>query len=63
VLAACTALTARLGRAINAVHPFNVRRRGPSGGELLIALAELMVVGGDHRCTWMSGARTRPEPS
>ena len=38
----------RLDRAIDAVRPLNVRRRGRSGGELLVALAELMAVGGDH---------------
>jgi hypothetical protein len=47
-LAARTDLVARLDRAIDAVRPFKVRRRGRSGGELLVALAELMVVGGDH---------------
>jgi hypothetical protein len=47
-LAARTGLVARLDRVIDAVRPFKVRRRGRSGGELLVALAELMVVGGDH---------------
>jgi Transposase DDE domain group 1 len=47
-LAARTDLVVRLDRAIDAVRPFKVRRRGRSGGELLVALAELMVVGGDH---------------
>ena len=47
-LAAGTDLVARLDRAIDAVRPFKLRRRGQSGGELLVALAELMVVGGDH---------------
>jgi hypothetical protein len=47
-LAARTDLVARLDRAIDAGHPFKVRRRGCSGGELLVAVAELMVVGGDH---------------
>ena len=47
-LAARTDLVARLDRAIDAVRPFKLRRRGRSGGELLVALAELMVLGGDH---------------
>jgi hypothetical protein len=47
-LAARTDLVARLDRVIDAVRPFKVRRRGRSGGDLLVALAELMVVGGDH---------------
>ena len=47
-LAVRTDLVARLDQAIDAVRPFKVRRRGCSGGELLVALAELMAVGGDH---------------
>src|SRR6266568_1375544 len=47
-LAARTDLVARLDHTIDAVRPFKLRRRGRSGGELLVALAELMVVGGDH---------------
>ena len=35
-------------RAITAVRPFEVRRRGRSSGNLLVALAELIVVGGDY---------------
>jgi hypothetical protein len=35
-------------RAINAVRPFKVRRRGRGSGDLQVALAELMVVSGDH---------------
>lgn len=47
-LAARTGLVGRLDDVIDAVRPFKMRRRGRSGGELLVALAELMVVGGDH---------------
>ena len=47
-LAARTDLVARLDGALDAIRPFKLRRRGRSGGELLVALAELMVVGGDH---------------
>jgi hypothetical protein len=47
-LAARTDLVARLDRAIDAVRSFKQRRRGRSGGELLVTLAEMMVVGGDH---------------
>ncbi len=45
-LAGRSGLVARLDRAIDAIRPFNVRRRGRISGELLVALAELMVVGG-----------------
>ncbi len=47
-LAVRTDLVARLDRAIDAVRPFKMRQRGRTGGQLLVALAELMVVGGDH---------------
>ena len=47
-LAAHTDLVARLDRAVDAVRPFKQRRRGCSGGELLVALAEMMTAGGDH---------------
>ena len=47
-LAARTNLVARLDRAIDGVRPFKQRRRGSSGGGLLVALAEMMAVGGDH---------------
>jgi hypothetical protein len=47
-LAARTDLVARLDRVIDAVRPFKARRRGSSAGELLVALAEMMAVGGDH---------------
>lgn len=47
-LAARTDLVARLDRAVDAVRPFKQRRRGRSGGELLVALAEAMTAGGDH---------------
>ena len=41
-------LVARLDRAIDALRPFKQRRRGRSGGELLVSLAEMMTAGGDH---------------
>jgi hypothetical protein len=47
-LAARTGLVARLDRVIDGVRPFERRRRGSSGGELVVALAEMMAVGGDH---------------
>src|ERR1700716_3847698 len=47
-LAARTDLVARLDRAVDALRPCKQRRRGSSGGELLVALAEMMAVGGDH---------------
>jgi hypothetical protein len=47
-LATRTDLVARVDRAIDAVRPFKQRRRGRSAGELLVALAEMMAVGGDH---------------
>jgi len=47
-LAARTDLVARLDHVIDAVRPFKMRRRGSSAGELLVALAEMMAVGGDH---------------
>ena len=47
-LAARTDLVARLDQAIDAVRPFKQRRRGSSAGELLVALAEMIAVGGDH---------------
>jgi hypothetical protein len=46
-LAARTDLVARLDRAIDAIRPFKQRRRGSSGGELLVS-AEMMAVGGDQ---------------
>ena len=62
-LATRTGLIARLDRAIDGVRPFKRRRRGSSGGELLVALAEMMAVGGDHLVHLTSCARTRPERS
>ena len=47
-LAARTDLVTRLDRTIEAIRPFKQRRRGNSAGELLVALAEMMAVGGDH---------------
>ena len=47
-LATRTDLVARLDRVIDGVRPFKRRRRGRSGGELLVSLAEMMAVGGDH---------------
>ncbi len=47
-LAARTDLVARLDRVINAVRPFKQRQRGTGPGELLLSLADMMVVGGDH---------------
>lgn len=47
-LAARTDLVARLARAIDGVRLFKQRRRGSSAGELLVALAEMIAVGGDH---------------
>jgi Arsenical pump membrane protein len=47
-LAARTDLVARLSRAVDAVRPFEQRRRGRDAGELLVSLAEMMVAGGDH---------------
>ncbi|HUZ88689.1 MAG TPA: hypothetical protein VMU49_02550 [Candidatus Acidoferrales bacterium] len=41
-------LVERLDAAIDGVHAFKQRRRGLSGGELLVTLAESMLVGGDH---------------
>ena len=46
-LAARTDLVARLDRAIDGVRPFKERRRGCSGGEMQVSLAEMMAVGGD----------------
>jgi hypothetical protein len=43
-----TELVSRLDRTIDAVRSFKLRRRGCSGGELLISLAEMLAVGGDH---------------
>jgi hypothetical protein len=43
-----TDLVARLDRDIDAVRLFKRRRRGCSGGELLVVLAEMQAVGGDH---------------
>jgi hypothetical protein len=48
VLAVRTDLVARLDRATQGFRPFKRLRRGRSGGELLVALAEMMAVGGDH---------------
>jgi Transposase DDE domain group 1 len=47
-LAARTDLVARLDRVIDGIRPFKRRRRGRTGGELLVSLAEMMAVGGDH---------------
>ena len=47
-LAARTDLVARLDRAVDGVRPFKQRRRGSCGGELLVSLAEMTAVGGDH---------------
>lgn len=47
-LASRTDLVAQLDRAIDQVRPFKQRRRGNSGGELLVSLAEMLAVGGDH---------------
>jgi hypothetical protein len=38
----------RLSQAIDGVAPFKERRRGLGGGELLVALAEMMLIGGNH---------------
>src|SRR6266581_4868524 len=38
----------RLDAAINGVRPFKQRRRGLSGGELLMSVAEMILIGGDH---------------
>jgi hypothetical protein len=43
-----TRLVERIDAAVNAVRPFKERRRGASAGELLVALGEAMLVGGDH---------------
>lgn len=43
-----TGLVARLDDAVDDVQPFKQRRRGSSGGELLLSLAEMLAVGGDH---------------
>jgi hypothetical protein len=40
-------LVRRLDRAIDGVRPFKERRRGLTGAQLLVALAESML-GGDH---------------
>src|SRR5262245_66460189 len=58
-LAGRTDLVARLDRAIDSVRPFKQRRRGSGGGELLVALAEMMAVGGDHRGAPGRAARGR----
>ncbi len=34
--------------AVNRVRPFKQRRRGLNAGELMVALAETIMVGGDH---------------
>lgn len=44
----CTQLVARIDRAVEAVRPFELRHRGRSAGELLVALAEAMMAGGAH---------------
>lgn len=43
-----TRLVERLDAAIDAVEPFKERHRGVHAGELLVALSEMMMVGGDH---------------
>lgn len=37
-----------LDKSIDAVRPFKQRRRGLSGGELLVSVAESILIGGDH---------------
>lgn len=41
-------LVRQLDGAVDAVRPFKQRRRGVSGGELLVTLAEAICVGADH---------------
>jgi hypothetical protein len=41
-------LVTRLDSAIDGVRRFNCRRRGLSGGQLLVSLAESMLAGGSH---------------
>jgi hypothetical protein len=43
-----TRLIEHLDAAIDGIRPFKLRRRGLSGGELLVSLAESMLAGGDH---------------
>jgi hypothetical protein len=43
-----TRLVARVDGAVEAVRPFKQRHRGRSAGELLVALAETMMAGGNH---------------
>jgi hypothetical protein len=43
-----TRLIERLDAAIDGARPFKQRRRGLSGGQLLVSLAESMLAGGDH---------------
>lgn len=38
----------RLNQAVDSVAPFKERKRGLAGGELLVALAEMMLIGGNH---------------
>jgi hypothetical protein len=38
----------RLNQAVDSVAPFKERKRGVDGGELLVALAEMMLIGGNH---------------
>ena len=41
-------LVARINQAVERVHAFKRRNRGRSAGELLVALAETMMAGGNH---------------
>ncbi len=41
-------LVGRLDSAVNAVREFKQRQRGRSAGELLVSLAEMILVGGNH---------------
>ncbi len=41
-------LIGQLDTAIDSIQPFKQRQRGLSGGELLVSLAESILIGGDH---------------
>jgi hypothetical protein len=41
-------LIGQLDSAIDTIQPFKQRRRGLSGGELLVSVAESILIGGDH---------------
>src|SRR5262245_52320533 len=47
-LIARTGLIERLDQAIDRIRPFKQRRRGLTAGELLVSVAEMMAIGGDH---------------